>query len=77
MGGLIEIYLTQHIIQPIVEVWAFDVPDDTDIENFKRVGKIRPSALFFAYPNYEFLGDEAGDGEVTHIGDISLTPPTL
>jgi hypothetical protein len=72
-----KIYITHHILQPIAETWVFDVPDDTDIENFKRVGRIRPSALFFAYPNYEFLGDEAGEGEVTHISDVTTTPPTL
>ena len=45
-----KFYVTLHILQPITEVWAFNVPDDTDIEVFRNVFKKDHNCGFIAYP---------------------------
>ena len=73
-----KFYVTLHILQPITEVWAFNVPDDTDIEVFRNVFKKDHNCGFIAYPAYEFTNDfvdEYADGEFSHLGEISDTPP--
>lgn len=73
-----KFYVTLHILQPVTEVWAFNVPDDTDIKEFKRVFKRDHNCGFIAYPEFEFMNelvDDADEGEFSHLGDISDTPP--
>ena len=73
-----KFYVTLHILQPVTEVWAFNVPDDTDIAVFKRVFKRDHNCGFIAYPEFEFMNelvDDDDDGEFSHLGDISDTPP--
>jgi hypothetical protein len=70
-----KFYVTINVMQPVAETWAFTVPDDTDIKEFKRVFKRDPNFGFLAYPQFEFHSDDAGDGEFSHLGDVSDTPP--
>lgn len=73
-----KFYVTLHILQPVTEVWAFNVPDDTDIGVFKKVFKRDHNCGFIAYPEFEFMNeitDDSDEGEFSHLGDISDTPP--
>lgn len=74
-----KFYVTLHILQPITEVWAFNVPDDADIEVVKKVFKKDHNCGFTAYPDFEFMSElttDAGECEFSHLGVISDTPPT-
>jgi hypothetical protein len=73
-----KFYVTLHILQPVTELWAFDVPDETDIKDFKRLFNRDHNSVFCAYPKFEFIQeiiDDRDEGEFSHLGDVSLTPP--
>ena len=73
-----KLYVTLHLLQPVTEVWAFTVPDDTDIEVFKRIFRRDHNLGFCAYPQFEFMNeliDDVDEGEFSHLGDVSETPP--
>lgn len=75
-----KFYVTLHLMQPVTEVWAVSVPDDTDIEVFKRAFKGDHHLGFRAYPDFEFMNEIVTDddeGRFSHLGVISDTPPSL